>query len=118
MRAVSLDRGGYLWMACNGMGVLRDPRPTDRAGGERVQCDPKNGKTTKRYSPPWPGGMHGVTWNEKTQKLWVTAPDPLPGTGPAVSAKSLRTRTARMIKALQSLAIRVEGGPLPAGSPA
>ncbi len=38
--------------------------------------------------------------------------------GPAVSAKSLRTRTARMIKALQKLGYRVEGGPLPAGSPA
>jgi transposase len=38
--------------------------------------------------------------------------------GPAVSAKSLRTRTARMIKALRKLGYRIEGGPLPAGSPA
>ncbi len=60
-------------MACNGMGMLRDPKPTDRAGGEILQCDPKTGKTIKRYSPPWPGGMHGVTWHEKTQTLWVTA---------------------------------------------
>jgi transposase len=38
--------------------------------------------------------------------------------GPAVSAKSKRTRTARMIKELQKLGYRVEGGPLPAGTPA
>jgi len=38
--------------------------------------------------------------------------------GPAVSAKSQRTRTARMIKALQKLGYRVEGGPIPAGNPA
>src|SRR6266404_9973033 len=41
--------GGYLWMAWNGMGVGRDPRPTDRPGGELPQCDPKTGKTLKRY---------------------------------------------------------------------
>ena len=34
--------------------------------------------------------------------------------GPAVSAKSKRTRTARMIKELKKLGYRVEGGPLPA----
>jgi transposase len=34
--------------------------------------------------------------------------------GPAVSAKSKRTRAARMIKELQKLGYRVEGGPLPA----
>jgi transposase len=38
--------------------------------------------------------------------------------GPAVSAKSQRARTARMIKALQKLGYRVEGGPLPVGAPA
>ncbi len=38
--------------------------------------------------------------------------------GPAVSAKSKRTRTARMIKELKTLGYRVEGGPLPAGMPA
>jgi len=38
--------------------------------------------------------------------------------GPAVSAKSKRTRTARMIKELKALGYRVEGGPLPAGTPA
>src|ERR1017187_3725568 len=38
--------------------------------------------------------------------------------GPAVSAKSQRTRAARMIKELQKLGYRVEGGPLPAGTPA
>jgi transposase len=34
--------------------------------------------------------------------------------GPAVSAKSKRTRTARMIRELKKLGYRVEGGPLPA----
>lgn len=38
--------------------------------------------------------------------------------GPAVSAKSQRTRAARMIKALQKLGYRVDGGPLPVGNPA
>src|ERR1700688_2376458 len=47
--------GGYLWMACNGRGVGRAPRPTDRPGGEILQCDMKTGKTIKRYSPQWPG---------------------------------------------------------------
>ena len=36
--------------------------------------------------------------------------------GPAVSAKSKRTRTARMIRELQKLSYRVEGGPLPAAT--
>jgi len=36
--------------------------------------------------------------------------------GPAVSAKSRRTRTARMIKELQKLGYRVEGAPLAAGT--
>ncbi len=35
--------------------------------------------------------------------------------GPAVSAKSKRTRAARMIKELQKLGYRIVGGPLPAG---
>ena len=38
--------------------------------------------------------------------------------GPAVSAKSKRMRTARMIKELRKLGYCVEGGPLPAGNPA
>src|ERR1022692_4577381 len=38
--------------------------------------------------------------------------------GPEVSAKSQRTRIARMIKQLQKHGYRVEGGPLPAGNPA
>jgi transposase len=38
--------------------------------------------------------------------------------GPAVSAKSKRTRTARMIKELKKLGYRIEGGPLPAGNQA
>jgi len=36
--------------------------------------------------------------------------------GPAVSAKSQRTRAARMIKELRKLGYRVEGGPLPAST--
>lgn len=38
--------------------------------------------------------------------------------GPAVTAKSLRARTARMIKELQKLGYRIEGAPFLAGSPA
>jgi len=38
--------------------------------------------------------------------------------GPAVTAKSQRARTARMIKELTKLGYRVEAGPLPAGNPA
>ena len=38
--------------------------------------------------------------------------------GPAVSAKSKRTRTARMIKELRKLGYCVEGGELPASNPA
>ena len=38
--------------------------------------------------------------------------------GPAVSAKSKRTRAARMIKELQKLGYRVECGPIPAGKQA
>ncbi len=37
--------------------------------------------------------------------------------GPAVSAKSKRTRTARMIRELKKLGYRVEGGPLPTVTP-
>jgi hypothetical protein len=65
--------GGYLWMSANGRGVLRDPRPTDRPGGEILQCDLKTGKTIRRFVPPWPGGLHGATWNDKTQTLWLVA---------------------------------------------
>jgi transposase len=36
--------------------------------------------------------------------------------GPAVSAKSKRTRAARMVRELKKLGYRVEGGPLPAGA--
>jgi transposase len=38
--------------------------------------------------------------------------------GPAVSAKSIRTRASRMIRELRKLGYRVEGGPLPAVTPA
>ena len=38
--------------------------------------------------------------------------------GPAVSARSQRARTARMIKELKKLGYRIEGGPVPAGTQA
>jgi transposase len=38
--------------------------------------------------------------------------------GPAVSAKSQRTRTTRMIRELRKLGYRIDGGPLPASTPA
>jgi len=38
--------------------------------------------------------------------------------GPAVTAKSQRTRTARMIRELKKLGYHVEGAPLPLGAPA
>jgi transposase len=38
--------------------------------------------------------------------------------GPAVSAKSIRRRASRMIRELKKLGYRVEGGPLPAKTPA
>ena len=38
--------------------------------------------------------------------------------GPAVSAKSKRKRTARMIRELQKLGYRVDGQTLPVGNPA
>jgi transposase len=38
--------------------------------------------------------------------------------GPAVSAKSKRTRTARMIRELKKLGYRIEGGPIPAAAQA
>jgi hypothetical protein len=65
--------GGFLWMSANGRGVGRDPRPTDRPGGEILQCDLKTGKTIRRFVPPWPGGLHGATWNDTTQTLWLVA---------------------------------------------
>ena len=65
--------GGFLWMSGNGRGVMREPRPTDRPGGEILQCDLKTGKTIRRFVPPWPGGLHGATWDSKTQTLWLAA---------------------------------------------
>ena len=60
-------------MGCNGMGVGRAARPSDRPGGEVLQCDIETGKTLKRYEPQYPGGIHGVTWNYATNTLWVVA---------------------------------------------
>ena len=65
--------GGFVWMAANGGPVMREPRPSDRPIGELLQCDPKTGKTLKRYVFQWGGGVHGVAWNHITNTLWVTA---------------------------------------------
>ena len=66
--------GGYVWMSANGStSNRRPPRPTDNDFDEIVQCDMQTGKTIFRYRPPWPGGSHGISYNEETQTLWVTA---------------------------------------------
>jgi hypothetical protein len=65
--------GGFVWMAANGGPVVRKARPSDKPIGEVLQCDQKTGKTLKRYVPQWGGGVHGVAWNHKTNKLWITA---------------------------------------------
>jgi len=67
--------GGSLWISCNGgVSKRRAPRPNDRPIAEILQADPKTGKTIKWHQPPWPAGIHGVTFAEKTGTLWVAAP--------------------------------------------
>src|SRR5260370_38968485 len=51
----------------------RDRRPNDHPVVEVWQCDLKTGKTIRRFVPPWPGGLHGATWNDTTQTLWLGA---------------------------------------------
>jgi hypothetical protein len=65
--------GGYVWMAANGRAVGRDLRPGESTGTEIVQCDSRTGKIVRKWTPVWPGGMHGMAWNPKTNTLWVTA---------------------------------------------
>lgn len=66
--------GGYLWMSANGgTSNRRPPRPTDFPYDEIIQADPETGKTVSRFTPPWPGGSHGLAYVEKTQTLWVSA---------------------------------------------
>jgi sugar lactone lactonase YvrE len=63
--------GGWLWMAANGKGLWRDPKPTDATTGEIVKVDPRTGKTVARYPVPGGGGVHGLTFAEG--KLWITS---------------------------------------------
>jgi hypothetical protein len=64
--------GGYVWLDANGASNRRDKRVSDRAYGEIVQADMKTGKTIKVWRTPW-GGCHGITYNNKTGKLWCLA---------------------------------------------
>ena len=64
--------GGYVWLDANGANNRREKRSTDRSYGEIVQADMKTGKTVKVWRTPW-GGCHGITWNNKTGKLWCVA---------------------------------------------
>ena len=65
---------GYLWLGANGgVSGRRPPRPADKPIGEVVQADLKTGKTVKVHSLPWGNGVHGITFVEQTQTLWVTA---------------------------------------------
>ena len=65
---------GYLWVSCNGGVSNRRPaRPTDKPYGEVLQADPKTGKAVKLHALPWDDGVHGITFSEKTQTLWVVA---------------------------------------------
>lgn len=66
--------GGYIWAGSNGgVSGRRPARPTDQSYGELSQMDMKTGKIVKLYRPAWGGGMHGVTYNQETGKLWVAA---------------------------------------------
>jgi hypothetical protein len=63
---------GYVWIDANGRNSRREKRPTDQDFGEILQVDMKTGKTVKVYRTPW-GGCHGITYNNKTGKLWCLA---------------------------------------------
>jgi sugar lactone lactonase YvrE len=62
---------GAIWMAANGKGLGRQPRPTDATTGEIVKVDPNSGKTLARYPVPGGGGVHGLEFAEGT--LWITS---------------------------------------------
>ncbi len=64
--------GGYVWLDANGRNSRREKRSSDHAYGEIIQADMKTGKTIKAWRTPW-GGCHGITWNNKTGKLWCLA---------------------------------------------
>ena len=62
--------GGFLWMAANGAGFRREPRPTDTKTREIIKVDAKTGSTVARYPVPGGGGVHGLTWADHS--LWIT----------------------------------------------
>ncbi|MCP5120541.1 MAG: hypothetical protein GY953_57845, partial [bacterium] len=63
--------GGFVWMAANGPGQLRERRPTDvKKGGRIVKLDIKTGKHIKNYTTPGGGGLHGLLW--ALNSLWIT----------------------------------------------
>ena len=63
--------GGYVWMAANGPGQLREKRPTDvEKGGRIVKLDIETGEHVQNYPTPNGGGLHGLLWAE--DHLWVT----------------------------------------------
>ena len=63
--------GGFVWMAANGPGQLRDRRPHDvEKGGRIVKLDAKTGKHVKNYTTPNGGGLHGLLWHDDS--LWIT----------------------------------------------
>jgi sugar lactone lactonase YvrE len=65
---------GCLWISCNGGVSNRRPaRPSDKPTGEVWQGDLKTGKTIKYHSLPWGDGIHGITFVEETQTLWMVA---------------------------------------------
>lgn len=68
---------GFLWIGANGAGTAaerREARPSDRPFSEILQIDVNTGKTVRAVRPPWAGGIHGVTYVEETNRLWVVAP--------------------------------------------
>lgn len=67
--------GGYLWMSANGRGVGRDPRPDPPIVPAARFCNAisRPARPSGGFVPAWPGGLHGATWNDKTQTLWLVA---------------------------------------------
>ena len=65
---------GSVWISCNGSVSNRRPaRAHDKDIGEILQADMNTGKTIKITPVPWGAGIHGMTFNPKTQTLWATA---------------------------------------------
>ncbi len=68
--------GGFLWMAANGPGRMRDKRPHDveRGRGQIVKIDAKTGQHVKSYSTPNGKGLHGLAWHDDS--LWIAQSRP------------------------------------------